>query len=80
MCSMNEQLALSAITTVFVREHNRLAKEAALGATTSGCKLTDHDIFEIARSANIAQYQFIVFNHWLPALIGKYVRYNFCYY
>lgn len=69
---VNELVTLTALNTLFLREHNRLAAEIEIASTNSGCHLYDDDIYEIARSANIAQYQYIVYKHWLPALIGKY--------
>ena len=63
----NEQLGLTAMHTLFVREHNRLAEK--IGAQRSNW---DGDrIYEKARQLVGAQIQVITYNEFLPALLGK---------
>ncbi|NEZ68339.1 hypothetical protein D0962_37400 [Leptolyngbyaceae cyanobacterium CCMR0082] len=63
----NENIVLSSIHTLFVREHNRLADE--LSAVHPDWN--DEQIFQRARQINIAQMQNITFNEYLPTLIGE---------
>jgi hypothetical protein len=63
----NEQAGLAAMHTLFVREHNRLAKKiAANHPDFSGDR-----IYERARRIVGAQMQAITFNEYLPALLGR---------
>ncbi len=62
----NEQIALTAMHTLFVREHNRLCDEIA--AENPG--LPDEEIFQRARKIVGAQMQVITFNEFLPLLLG----------
>ncbi|MGB8220949.1 MAG: peroxidase family protein [Polyangiales bacterium] len=62
----NEQVALTAMHTLFVREHNRLAQEiAALDPSLSG-----EEIYQQARRMVGALIQAITYNEFLPALLG----------
>lgn len=63
----NENVALSSMHTIWVREHNRIADEIAEENPT----LTDDEIFEEARQRVTAQIQAITFNEFLPALLGE---------
>jgi peroxidase len=63
---VNEQIALTAIHTLFVREHNRLCRKiryANLG-------MTGEMIYQQARKIVGAQIQFITYNEFLPLLLG----------
>ncbi|XP_069178968.1 chorion peroxidase [Procambarus clarkii] len=64
---LNEQLNLAVIHTVWVRFHNRVARELA--------RLNPHWSDEInyqeTRRVVVAMYQHIVYNEWLPLVIGK---------
>ena len=62
-----EMPGLAAIHTIFVREHNRIAKliSGHLG------HMGDERVFQEARRINIAQMQNIVYNAWLPIIPGK---------
>jgi hypothetical protein len=62
----NEQVALAAMHTLFMREHNRLAAEIALADPT----LTGDEIYEEARRIVGALMQSITYNEFLPALLG----------
>jgi hypothetical protein len=63
----NENVELSAIHTLFVREHNLLA--AGIAAATPG--LTDEQIFQAARKIVVAEMQAITYREFLPALLGR---------
>jgi len=63
----NEQVGLTAMHTLFVREHNRIADEIALVARG----VSDDAIYEMARRIVIAEMQIITYNEFLPALLGR---------
>ena len=63
----NEQVGLTAVHTLFVREHNRLAEEIA--ADDPG--LSGDEIYEKARKIVGAQIQVITYNEFLPLLLGE---------
>ncbi|KPP65730.1 peroxidasin-like, partial [Scleropages formosus] len=62
----NEQLALTAMHTVWFREHNRIAAELL--------RLNPHwdgdTIYHEARKIVGAQMQHITYSHWLPKVLG----------
>ncbi|WP_231954236.1 peroxidase family protein [Pirellulimonas nuda] len=62
----NENVALTSMHTLWVREHNRLAGEIAAADPS----LSDEEVYQAARSIVIAQVQAITYNQWLPALLG----------
>ncbi len=72
----NEQLGLTSMHVLFVREHNRLANQIK----NYNAKFTDEEIYQKARIRIIAILQNITFNEFLPALTGKklptYKKYN----
>ncbi len=72
----NENIELTAIQTLFVREHNLQA--ARIAAEHPG--LTDEQIYQQARAIVGAEIQSITYNEFLPALLGKplkpYAGYN----
>ena len=63
---VNEQVALIAMHTLFVREHNRLAEQIAADHP----EMTGHEIFELARKVVGAQMQVITYQEFLPLLLG----------
>jgi peroxidase len=63
----NENVELTSLQTLFVREHNYQADRIA-AATPN---LTDEQIYQQARSIVIAEIQAITFNEWLPSLLGR---------
>ena len=62
----NEQLGLTALHTLFVREHNRLADAIA----AEHPDMHGHEIFELARKIVGAQMQVITYHEFLPVLLG----------
>ncbi|MBO6514687.1 MAG: peroxidase family protein [Phycisphaerales bacterium] len=62
----NEQSGLTAMHTLFVREHNRLAEQIAL----ENPSFTGDEIYEHARAFVAAEMQAITFNEFLPRLLG----------
>jgi peroxidase len=62
----NENIELTSLQTLFVREHNRLADEYA----KQDPSLSDEEIYQMARSMVIAEIQSITYNEWLPAILG----------
>ena len=64
----NEQIGLTAMHTLFVREHNRLAAEIAAGDPS----LSGEEIYQRARRTVGALIQAITYREFLPALLGAY--------
>jgi hypothetical protein len=62
----NENVELTAIQALFVREHNQIA--SAIAAANSS--LSDEQIFQMTRRIVAAEIQAITFNEFLPALLG----------
>ena len=58
---------LLGLHTVFVREHNRVAKFFR----DSYPGWSDDDVFQYARWINIAQFQNVVYREYLPVLLGR---------
>lgn len=63
----NEQIGLTVMHTLWVREHNRIA--AILEASSPDA--TGEEIFQAARRLVVAEIQIITFEEYLPALIGE---------
>lgn len=63
----NEHPVLTALHTVFVREHNAIADELRRKYP----RWDDERLFWNARRVNIAQFQRIVYEEWLPAMLGR---------
>ena len=64
----NENLELTALQTLFVREHNRLAGLIQAQHPT----WTDEQIYQEARRLNIAEEEMITYYGYLPDLLGRY--------
>lgn len=62
-----ENLTLTSMHALFVREHNRLATQI----TQENPNLSDEDIYQRARAIVIGEIQAITFNEFLPALLGR---------
>lgn len=62
----NENVELTVLQTLFLDNHNRLAAELQKENPT----WTDQQLFDAAREINIAQYQSIIYNEWIPAVLG----------
>jgi hypothetical protein len=63
----NENVELTALQTLFVRNHNRIASELQKEHPT----WTDEQLYQEARKINIAQYQEIIYTQYLPDLLGN---------
>ncbi len=63
----NEQVGLTSMHTLWVREHNRIADSIAAEDEA----LSDEAIFQRARAIVIGEIQAITFNEYLPAVLGK---------
>jgi len=62
----NENVELTAIHALFVREHNQIASAIA----AANPSLNDEQIFQLARRIVVAELQVITYNEFLPALLG----------
>jgi hypothetical protein len=62
----NENIELTAMQTLFVREHNRLADQIA----TNNPTWSDEDIYQQARRLVIGEIQRITYREFLPGLVG----------
>lgn len=63
----NEHVVLTAFHTLFAREHNKLAVEVK----SAFPEWSDEKVYQTARQINIAQYQKIVYEEFLPVLTGR---------
>lgn len=63
----NETPMLTAMHTIWVREHNRICRRLE----NTFPVFSPQKLYEIARAVNIAQYQKIVYEEWLPLLLGS---------
>ena len=62
-----ENLGLTGIHTLFLREHNRIASALA----TLNPSWTDNVLFYETRRIVQAVYQHIIYSDWIPATIGR---------
>jgi peroxidase len=62
----NENIELTSIQTLFLREHNRVA--GLIASANHG--LNDEQIYQRARAWVGAEIQVITYREWLPALLG----------
>lgn len=63
----NEQVGLTAMHTLFIREHNRIAR----GIYQRNSSLSDEVIYQEARREVVGIMQSITYNEFLPALLGR---------
>ncbi len=63
----NEQNGLTAMHTLWVREHNRIAEQIAARDPS----LADEQIYQLARARVIGEIQAITYNEYLPVLLGR---------
>ena len=64
----NENVALTSMHTLFMREHNRIANLLA----TVDPAASDEDLFHLSRKIVSAELQIITYKEFLPALLGHY--------
>ena len=69
---MNEQTVLTMLHTIMIRNHNLIARQ--LGALNP--HWSDETIFQETRNINIAIFQHITFNEFLPLVLGKQALYD----
>jgi hypothetical protein len=63
---VNEVIELTAQQTLFMRNHNRLADQLQ----ELHPSWTDEQLFQEARKLNIAEYENIIYNGYIPSIIG----------
>jgi hypothetical protein len=64
---VNENIELTSLHTLFLREHNRLADKIA----RENPGLSDDQIYQRARAIVGAELHVITYNEWLPAIFGR---------
>src|SRR5262245_19763781 len=62
----NENVELTSMHSLFLREHNRIADQIA----KANPGMSDEDIYQKARALVIAELQVVTYKEWLPALLG----------
>src|SRR5262249_7973727 len=62
----NENIELTAVHTLFMREHNNWAGRIA----RDNPSLSDEQIYQRARAIVVAEIQSITYKAWLPAVLG----------
>jgi hypothetical protein len=62
----NENIELTAVQTLFVRNHNRIATQLQADHPVWG----DEQLYQEARALNIAEEEIITYEGWIPAVLG----------
>jgi len=63
----NENVMLTSLQTIFMREHNRLVDLIEIHQS----ELDDEQTYQLARNLVAAQLQIVTYNEFLPALLGE---------
>ena len=63
---VNENPNLMVMHALFLREHNVIAREVRSALPD----LDEEELFQTARQINVAQLQKVVYEEWLPAILG----------
>lgn len=66
---VNEQPGLTAIHTLWMREHNRVARELQ----NLNPRWSNDEVFEEARRIVVGEMQHITYNEWLPIIVGRWL-------
>lgn len=67
ICRVNENLGLAIVHTLFLREHNRIARSLA----SINPQWNDEELFEETRKIVAAEIQHITYKEWLPFVLGE---------
>lgn len=68
---VNENLQLTLLHTLWLREHNRIATELLRLSRAKGKRLNDETLYQRTRRIIIAEWQHIIYHEWLPIVIGN---------
>ncbi|KAI9197323.1 heme peroxidase [Polychytrium aggregatum] len=66
-----ENVALALLHSFWIREHNSVAKAVKQVLNGRLVSASDETIFQIARAITISEYQYVIFNEYVPTIIGK---------
>ncbi|XP_037093507.1 peroxidase-like isoform X2 [Pollicipes pollicipes] len=68
---VNENLQLTVMHTIWMREHNRVARALDEQSRRAGRQLSDEQLYQEARRIVTAEWQHINYNEWLPIVLGR---------
>ena len=71
-----ENPALASIHTLWVREHNRVARRLSRRLRRRNVVLTDEDLYQRTRRIVIAEMQNVVYGQWLREVVGPEIYEN----